>query len=1014
MSRPAPSQRSEANGMGGYTNGYSDGADSGRYGQNGTYGQPTRQDGSPRRPRERPGGYGGFGAARFDGQESGASQVARPTSLERARANRRSGDRWDKSRSRSRAAPGGEGSRQIEEVLRYMQQEWSFMTQEQPIPVQTALKLLDASSLGLASRYTEFQDAQKQLQAALKAIVNEHHQGFNSSIGTFHKIQSSIQTSQTRVRTLKDSLVQAKGNLSTTKPELKSLATTSQDYDDMLQVLGNIEQLQNVSEKLEARISEKRFLTAVDVLQDALRLIRRSDMEGIGALSDLRVYLSNQEHSLTDILIEELHSHLYLKSPYCEDRWKIYAPNQSTDSSATTIDKLDPSEPLVDDSSRNPEADTFQYIQLLIEALNKMSRLDVAVEMIEQRLPVELFRVVEKSNNEAAQRHPSVVRSYASKTQNKTNTSPESDDGHTTLLQDLLWTLYARFEAIAEGHRVVHDVVTGIVRREGLRDTAALTGGFNELWKLYQSEIRSLLHDYLATDGEAYRTGQGAAGNSSVFQRTQRDRNKRMFKLSDMDAKSTELASEREDLEFILKSSVPGLVSDLRKPDGISASETNDLQDRSATGHKLLVEPSVFNMGVLLPPSLDFLNRLKSVVPSNTDVVPSTLTSFLDDFLVNVFHPQLEETLTELCAQTFIEAGAFQEDTQWQTHSQKPIFKGTTKFFNLIAMFCKMLNNLPHDQAFSQLIITQMVTYYDRCYGWYKALASRAQPKAGNGRRLKSPAALAEAEDVRDVLARLAQSGEQSSKELFKEKWLASKISHFRHISDRATDSTRRSSSKPQPQRRWTVVTSPELEKDAIYLPMNQDTASAFDGVINSYITLSTTALHTLHLTLRTHILHRLPAALPRSYLLSSEATTPDSGIVALAADLVAFDTVISSYLLPPQRRFVVNGLADLADRALVRALGSVTEMNGMGKGRVELGVLVLQQNLKNVEPGAKLSRSERYCELFEQGPQEMLRVAEEEAGKEEEEREWSKEELRVLAELWFSEGRGARGGRCR
>ena len=47
------------------------------------------------------------------------------------------------------------------------------------------------------------------------------------------------------------------------------------------------------------------------------------------SLSDLRIYLSNQEHSLTDILIEELHNHLYLKSPYCEDRWKPYAHNQS-------------------------------------------------------------------------------------------------------------------------------------------------------------------------------------------------------------------------------------------------------------------------------------------------------------------------------------------------------------------------------------------------------------------------------------------------------------------------------------------------------------------------------------------------------------------------------------------------------------------------------------------------------------------------------------------------------------
>ena len=56
------------------------------------------------------------------------------------------------------------------------------------------------------------------------------------------------------------------------------------------------EQLQLVPEKLEARISEKRFLTAVEILQGALRMIRRSEMESIGALSDLRVYLSNQEH----------------------------------------------------------------------------------------------------------------------------------------------------------------------------------------------------------------------------------------------------------------------------------------------------------------------------------------------------------------------------------------------------------------------------------------------------------------------------------------------------------------------------------------------------------------------------------------------------------------------------------------------------------------------------------------------------------------------------------------------
>ena len=55
------------------------------------------------------------------------------------------------------------------------------------------------------------------------------------------------------------------------------------------------EKLQLVPEQLDARISDKHFLLAVDLLQDALRMIRRSDMESIGALADLRIYFSNQE-----------------------------------------------------------------------------------------------------------------------------------------------------------------------------------------------------------------------------------------------------------------------------------------------------------------------------------------------------------------------------------------------------------------------------------------------------------------------------------------------------------------------------------------------------------------------------------------------------------------------------------------------------------------------------------------------------------------------------------------------
>lgn len=35
-----------------------------------------------------------------------------------------------------------------------------------------------------------------------------------------------------------------------------------------------------------------------------------------------------------------------------------------------------------------------------------------------------------------------------------------------------------------------------------------------------------------------------------------------------------------------------------------------------------------------------------------------------------------------------------------------------------------MLDTVPHDQAFSQLIITQMTTYHDKCMEWFDGMCN--------------------------------------------------------------------------------------------------------------------------------------------------------------------------------------------------------------------------------------------------------------------------------------------------
>jgi len=260
----------------------------------------------------------------------------------------------------------------------------------------------------------------------------------------------------------------------------------------------------------------------------------------IAALQDLRRNLENQEASLAAILVEELHSHLYLKSPYCDVRWKSYqamkesrVPGIGSDSqglfSAGSVkrpfqqflDTEDLNTEMVEDASRNIEAESLHYIRLLIESLHSLGHLPDALEEISQRLPVELNRVVDKTNMEVDSRHSASVRgkSQTYKDGKSIEMCLSESDPRVEVLYDLLYTLYSKFESILEGYRVIHDVVKGIMKRDWSTETSnsnSMSGGFLEVWKLIQSEIRSLLHDYLTTNESRGTTNVAKNAQNSV------------------------------------------------------------------------------------------------------------------------------------------------------------------------------------------------------------------------------------------------------------------------------------------------------------------------------------------------------------------------------------------------------------------------------------------------------------------------------------------------------------------
>lgn len=176
---------------------------------------------------------------------------------------------------------------------------------------------------------------------------------------------------------------------------------------------------------------------------------------------------------------------------------------------------------------------------------------------------------------------------------------------------------------------------------------------------------------------------------------------------------------------------------------------------------------------------------------------------------------------------------------------------------------------------------------------------------------------------------------------------------------------------------------------------------------MSSYQELAGNVLLTLHMEIRCQIIHSLAIALsPESapYLLEQVVNDPDPRILSLNADLVSYDETISNFLRDKETSFIRTGLGLLIDHFLVTNAGSVKAMNAHGCGRMQLNILVLQQNLKNIEADVSLSRAAKFYDLFIEGPDAVVKHAKEvkeqaEGGKE----MFTFEELRTLVELCYS-----------
>jgi exocyst complex component 4 len=158
----------------------------------------------------------------------------------------------------------------------------------------------------------------------------------------------------------------------------------------------------------------------------------------------------------------------------------------------------------------------------------------------------------------------------------------------------------------------------------------------------------------------------------------------------------------------------------------------------------------------------------------------------------------------------------------------------------------------------------------------------------------------------------------------------------------------------------------------------------------------------------RCQIIHSLSLALSvksSRYVLDQPVTDPDPRVLNLNADLVAYDETVVRFLRDKEINFIHKGLGLLIDTFMVTNAGMVEAMNANGSGRMQLNILVLQQNLKNIEADVNLDRAAKYYDIFDQGPEAVVKQAEEQKAQGNGEKEqFSYDDLKTLIELYYSE----------
>ncbi|KAK2144045.1 hypothetical protein LSH36_791g00032 [Paralvinella palmiformis] len=564
----------------------------------------------------------------------------------------------------------------------------------------------------------------KESDKKLDTLIEENYQDLTSIIQAFSRISAQVSASQERIRAIKDNLQSCKNLMHCKRDELRKLWIDGIEYKTVVDLLDQIEQVKDITDILQSYIDKKQFLHSSDLLLKSVSMVD-GDLSDIESLAEIRTELHTKKDEMYDMLIDELHKQIYVKSTasimksfqrqgslrqsqrgdkisYLKLAMKQAAHQVEADTAAeealrclqkVKLEDISAPQQITEDLNVDPERDPVQYIAILVESLATLHRMPEAIDALRSRIKPGLLAIVQR----AAQQ---VSDTYYLEGEDM----PQMDQPQ--YLLELLELIFKQFKIVAGVHLII------LANMQRIKNSMSTLGDFClydavEVWTKIQEVLCHVLRDYLDTHSSTNTPG----GSSGTYTEAATDINLYFSKKRPTRSKKNYL------FRFDSSSHAISMSSYLREQRQ-EVYGTDDMTDVAGTmtdlgQFPLVCKPCAENITLIYKPLQKFLREIESAVrgPSGSLM----LQKFLNKFIREVYLEQVIEkieTNISLATKAYTGSGYEQQRVTVDLRMQrelgvaKPLLKSTVLVAQSIQELCELMYVLPDyaDQFLSMIV----------------------------------------------------------------------------------------------------------------------------------------------------------------------------------------------------------------------------------------------------------------------------------------------------------------------